>query len=263
MATRLQEQPGDRFGRWTLIEPGERNKHNKPTWLCRCECGVERAVIQESLRQGKSVSCGCFNRERVEASVTKHGLSRTPEYVAWKGMVQRCYNKSNPKYPNWGGRGITVCARWRESFADFLVDMGPKPEGLSIHRVDNDGNYEPGNCVWATDAVQARAKSSNVNITWQGRTMCVAAWAEEIGMNPEVLYNRLCVYNWTTERAFTQPVGLREGCSGETNGSVKLTEADVLAIRADSRTQVTIAKAYGITQTQVSRIIRRESWKHV
>lgn len=219
--------------------------------------------MQESLRQGKSLSCGCFNREVVEASVTKHGLSGTPEHVVWKGMIQRCYNKSNPSYPSWGGRGIVVCERWRDSFANFLADMGPRPAGMSIHRIDNDGNYKLSNCVWATDTIQARTKSSNVNITWDGRTMCVAAWAEEIGMDREVLYNRLCVYGWTTERAFTQPVGLREGCSGETNGSAKLTEADVLAIRADSRTQVAIAKAYGIAQTQVSRIIRRKSWKHI
>lgn len=146
-----------------------------------------------NLRSGASQSCGCLHRERASAAKTTHGLSGTPEYEIWQAMLKRCAPGS-PRYESYGDRGITVCERWRDSFENFLADMGPRPKGkrngraiFSIDRIDNERGYEPGNCRWTTATPQARNARSNVEITHGGVTLCLSAWAERLGVSYSTL----------------------------------------------------------------------------
>lgn len=118
-------------------------------YWCRCICGIECSFTVSQIETGKRRSCGCRKKNR------NHGWSKTPTYKSWLHMRGRCFDANNPNYSEWGGRGITVCDRWSD-FMNFLEDMGPRPDGTSIDRMDNDGNYEPGNCRWATPLEQSR-----------------------------------------------------------------------------------------------------------
>jgi hypothetical protein len=145
---------GEKYNRLTIVKEVERmvlKCGQKPRkFLCLCECGNTKEVLLSKLRKGDIKSCGCYRKE----ISTKHGYKHTSIYNIWVMMKQRCLNTKNKDYPNWGGRGITVCDRWLESFNNFLEDMGQKPENNSLDRINNDGNYEPSNCRWATSIQQ-------------------------------------------------------------------------------------------------------------
>lgn len=149
---------GQVFGRLTVIEQAGHDVHDCIVWTCLCECGNEVIVRGDSLKSGRTRSCGCLNSDAHRISGRRHGAAgrgnRTSEYNIWISMKQRCINPRSQAWEYYGGRGISVCDRWMNSFMDFYYDMGPKPEGLSLDRVDNDGNYEPGNCRWATKSEQ-------------------------------------------------------------------------------------------------------------
>ena len=163
---------GLRFGRWTVLHYKE-TVNKQPYWSCRCDCGAESAVLGMTLRSGGSRSCGCLRRELNTKRSTIHGQTigrwegkgPTPEYIAWRGMISRCYNPKTKRFEDWGGRGITVCDRWRSSFLAFLEDMGRRPSlDHSIDRYpNNDGNYELGNCRWATPKEQASNRRMSKN----------------------------------------------------------------------------------------------------
>lgn len=142
---------GNRFGWLRVIARSHPSDSGKARFLCQCRCGAEKVIRADGLRSGDYVSCGC----RKSKKLLKHGMSRTPEHRAWSNMIERCYTKTHTNFPNWGGRGIRVCARWRKSFKYFLADMGYRPRNHSLHRKDNDGNYTPSNCKWATAKEQA------------------------------------------------------------------------------------------------------------
>lgn len=141
------------FGKLTAIRRVD-NRGRRTRWLCQCECGNETIVRTHNLRSGHTQSCGCLHIE----VITKHGMEGTPTYNSYHSMIQRCTNKNNDSYPNYGGRGIVVCDRWSEKngFLNFVEDMGERPEGTSIDRLDTNGNYTPNNCRWVDDLEQNR-----------------------------------------------------------------------------------------------------------
>jgi len=155
----VKDRVGERHGRLIVIERGPSVRYptqTHSTWVCRCDCGNVVTVRQNNLREGTSNSCGCLRRELAAARHTTHGLSESVEYYTWLHMKQRCTNPLATDYEYWGGRGIKVCEEWMCSFEKFLEHVGPRPgDGYSLDRIDNDGDYRPGNVRWATAKQQA------------------------------------------------------------------------------------------------------------
>jgi len=192
----------EKFGRYTVLaEAGSKNDMRQV--LCRCECGTERVVYMKNLRSGNSQSCGCLASETTARRNFKHGHAKTPTWQIWVGMLQRCSETATgDNKAAYFDRGIRVCERWQE-FANFLADMGERPTGMSLDRHPNgEGNYEPGNCRWATPTQQSRNTSRNKLLTFAGETLTCAEWAQRKGWSPDVIKNRLR-YGWPVERILT------------------------------------------------------------
>ncbi len=181
---------GETFGRLTAHNVIGRNKHNQLLWRCTCECGTEKAVLGMCLRRGEIQSCGCYHKERTSAVHTKHGKTRTPIYAVWRSMMQRCYDKNSHAYNRYGGRGINVCPEW-QSFEGFYKDMGDRPEGKSLERINNDGDYAPENVIWADAKAQARNRRSTVFIEHNGERKSLAEWSELSGVKLQTLWARI------------------------------------------------------------------------
>lgn len=202
-----------RFSRLVVTERVRKDKHGKILWLCQCDCGEEKIVQSGHLKSGHTKSCGCLRKnttKRTGLSNIKHGhaqneeLSRT--YTSWKNMKSRCTNPSNPNYKNYGGRGITICYRWRNSFPNFLQDMGERPSRLTIERIKNKLGYYKNNCRWATKKEQNRNKRSNLFLTYKGKIQLVIDWVKEYNIPYSTLCNRLYKLNWPIEKALTIPI---------------------------------------------------------
>jgi hypothetical protein len=194
------EMTGDVYGKWEVLS------HNGGRgWLCRCRCGVEKVVDGGSLRSGRS--SGCTMCHAGSGLRTTHGQKRTRLYTIWSRIIGRCENPNDEAYPRYGGRGISISPPWRqnfESFRDWALANGYE-KTLTIDRRDNDGNYEPGNCRWATYAEQSRNTSRNRPIEYLGRTVLVCDLAIEVGLPQDVLKNRIFRYGWTVEEAVSTP----------------------------------------------------------
>ncbi len=198
---------GDLTGRvftdLTAVEFVERRKRTS-MWLCRCVCGSEKVVARDKLIGGFTVSCGC-RRYREGQPREMHGLSKTPEWRAWAAARQRCFNPSNKRFEYYGGRGISMCARWAESFQAFLEDMGARPgDTFSLDRIDADGNYEPTNCHWATLDYQKRNKRT-CYVSFRGTQRILAELCEEHGV-PLVLVRGRINRGWSVEDAISLPL---------------------------------------------------------
>jgi len=193
---------GKKFGRLHVLKRVTNSRHGKARWLCRCNCGTIKTILAANLRNGETRSCGCLRPDAARLNFTKHGLSGTPTYRTWSAMRTRCRNPRQKTYKQYGGRNITVCARW-DDFANFLADMGERPPGHSIDRIDSTGNYEPSNCRWATPQEQAENSSRSRRLTFAGRTMNLSRWAEHLGIHGSTLIERL--EKWPIERALSTP----------------------------------------------------------
>ena len=203
--SRAKDLSGRVFGKLTVISRAK-NRQKSPhgpntvTWRCLCACGQEAIVTAGCLMAGSTKSCGCLHQT--------HGASKTQTYKIWKVMRQRCRDVNAHGYEDYGGRGIRVCPQW-EDFSVFLADMGEAPAGMSIDRIDNDGDYEPGNCRWATRKEQGNNKRNNRRIPYLGETKTLSQWSDVFHMNPKTLSDRL-KRGFSVEEALTRPVRPRK-----------------------------------------------------
>lgn len=205
-AARTGVKPGDRFGRLVAVSfTSVRKKHAVWSWLC--DCGKRVDVSAQKAKSGHTQSCGCYSRESARNRLFTHGFGNkaTKEYRAWSGLKQRCLNPRNTSFPDYGARGITVCDRWlgSEGFANFLADMGPAPSpDHSVDRLENSRGYSPDNCAWRTRVEQMNNRRGNVNLTHNGETLSITAWAKRVGLKRATLSARLRI-GWSVHDALT------------------------------------------------------------
>lgn len=186
--------PGLIIGRLHVLKETSRDRWGNRRFECRCECGQIREIRGTVLKRGESRSCGCLHRDNLRRRVTRHGHSRnnqtTPTYRSWRNMLDRCFSESSPNYKYYGARGIKVCQRWK-SFENFIADMGERPVGMFLDRVDNDGNYEPGNCRWSTARSQACNRRNTVTVVVDGVDRPLIEVCRERGLNYNAAHRRL------------------------------------------------------------------------
>ena len=196
---------GRRFDRLIALDrlPQEEGR-TKVRWLCRCDCGLTSVTTTDQLISGHTRSCGCLHKDNLRKRNRTHGLGRPGTYGTWSNMIQRCSNEKNPSYADYGGRGIKVCERWK-MFEHFYADMGDRPPMTSIERSDFNGDYESGNCCWASNFDQARNKRSTRMLSHDGKTQCVTDWAKETGVSVGAIFARIDQCKWSVEKALTTP----------------------------------------------------------
>lgn len=194
---------GAKFGRLTVAGPPEKidGRHRV---VCTCECGKSLMVRCLSLATGNTTSCGCLHKEGVSVLNLKHGLSKSPTYETYLNMVNRCTKPTNKKFADYGGRGISVCDDWLAGFDNFLRDMGIRPEGHTIDRIDPDGNYCPENCRWVTWKAQQNNKRNNRVLEFNGQTKTLQQWADQTGLSHTLIHYRLR-RGWSIERSLSEP----------------------------------------------------------
>lgn len=200
-----------RFGKLTFVDECEA-KGLMRRGRFRCDCGNERAMGLHHIRNGKTVSCGCESAKRSASRFTKHGAYRTAEYRSWNAMMQRCHNPNSTSWPDYGGRGISVCEQWHGpiGFNRFLAYVGPRPKGHSIERIDNAKGYMPGNVRWATQKEQMNNRRVSKLISFNGLTLNARDWASKLGMGKNTIDARLKA-GWSIERALTTPAAMSGG----------------------------------------------------
>ena len=196
MGKPLNNLQGFHFGSLTVLQLGK-SHGNGAVWLCQCKCGTQKEIRASDMVQGSVKSCGCEHTKRIAKASTTHGMTNTRTYSIWQAMRLRC-NRINQDY---SCRGITYDERW-DSFENFYLDMGEVPEGMSIDRIDVNGNYNKDNCRWATREQQANNTRANVFIEWNGKRQTRSQWERELNMKPTTLRSRLKA-GWSLDRAMT------------------------------------------------------------
>lgn len=194
---------GLKYGRLLILEDmGGNPKHVR----CRCDCGIEKTFKYAHIQEGRTKSCGCLHKElaserasKMHDAKTTHGLSGNRAYAIWCGMKQRCGNPKSKFYSCYGGRGIKVCEKWLDSFEAFISDMGFPPRNHTIDRINNNGNYEPTNCRWASRSDQQSNRRVNRLLTFEGRTQTATQWADELSLPRQTIFNRIS-QNWPIEK---------------------------------------------------------------
>ena len=210
----MSDLTGREFGRWTVIgfDRDVRCPCGKKIsrWFCRCKCGTIKSVLVSSLTHGLSRSCGCLQKEAASA-LASHGKSGSSIYRRWHAMIQRCTNPNDGSYKRYGGRGIGVHPKWLE-FTGFYTDVGDPPfVGASLDRIDNDGDYCPGNVRWASRRTQQNNLRSNRVLTLDGVSRSVTEWSRILGINPGTLRSRIR-YGWPDKRILTEPIHMECSC---------------------------------------------------
>lgn len=195
---------GSVWGRLTVVSEAPKYRDKYLQWFVVCVCGKTKVIMDQSLRSGRTESCGCLAGQLRITHGHSVGGQQSKEYTAWRDMLHRCNNSNNPSYHNYGGRGIKVCRRWL-SFESFYADMGECPPGLTLDRDDESRGYSKGNCSWATWETQGRHKRTNRRLTFRGETLSVADWARKLLMNEVTLRARLR-RGVSVEIALTAPV---------------------------------------------------------
>jgi len=195
---------GKKFGKWTVLRFS--HQYDKYLyWECRCKCRKTRIIKENDLKSGCITFCRCKTAKNLQSRYDMHGKSSWPECKVWRGMKSRCNDKDNPNFVYYGGRGISVCKSWQRSFENFINDMGRRPSSdYSIDRIDNDGNYEPNNCRWATAAVQANNRRNSRILTFDGKSLNVKQWAKTTEISYYEILRRLNE-GWPVEQALYAP----------------------------------------------------------
>lgn len=216
-AHNFQNLAGRVFGLLTVVRFAGRDSAKRAVWECRCACSAVLVVRAWNLKNGHQRSCGCMTEQWIGEANTTHGRTRTRLYTAWNAMHERCRNPKNDEFHNYGGRGIRVCERWSR-FEAFLQDVGEPPtDRHTLERIETNGNYEPGNCKWATRKEQARNKRNNRLITFRGKTRSLVEWGEETGFGGSRIGNRLRI-GWSIERALTEQANPKRVAAGKRRG---------------------------------------------
>lgn len=204
---------GEKYGRWTVLN---RSPENKRKWVCKCSCGTVKTVHESNLRSGYSKSCGCLASETTTKRNMSHGGAHTRLYQVWSNMRRRCSDPKNNRYQNYGDRGIRVCEEWEhfENFREWAYATGyddKAPYGVcTIERINTDGNYEPSNCTWKSIKEQCSNRTSNILITYNGKTLTATEWEKELHFSKD----RVCMRirrGWTPIEAVSIPIGGKRG----------------------------------------------------
>lgn len=187
----FKDLTGQTFGRLVAIGLNpERTSNGSARWNCLCACGKQVVVIGQELRKKSTTSCGCLRAENYGVYSITHGMAHSKEYKAWDAARYRCFNPHAHGFHNYGGRGISMCEEWRSSFSTFYANMGPCLKRMSLERINVNGNYEPGNCKWATSTEQCRNMRHNVFITHGGETRTLIEWAGRSGIHENIIRRR-------------------------------------------------------------------------
>lgn len=200
-----------RFGRLLVVKFVGKGKHGEPMWECLCDCGNIKNVSTGHLANGDTRSCGCFYNETRHAINAIHGESKSRLYKIWAGIKSRCYDKQSRSYHKYGQRGIVVCQEWRDSYESFKAwsVANGYTEELTLDRKDNDGNYCPENCRWATQKEQQNNRRNNHLLTYDGETLTVSQWNEKLGFPKGTISQRLNKLGWSVEKALTTKIKQR------------------------------------------------------